>query len=68
MIYRAFMAERFPVKLLKAVHQEYFVALSYEAFHARNAWSFDNAFTSAFKKFAPVQQCLVTAKLAKFLA
>lgn len=67
MIYRAFMTERFPVKLLKAVHQEYFVHPSYEAFHARNVWSLENAFTSAFKKLAPVQQYQVTAKLGKFL-
>jgi hypothetical protein len=67
MIYRAFMSERFPVKLLKAVHQEYFVHPSYEAFHGRNVWSLENAFTSAFKRLAPVQQYSVTAKLGKFL-
>ena len=36
MIYRTFVAERVPVKLLKAVHQEYFVSPSYEAFQARS--------------------------------
>jgi hypothetical protein len=67
LIYRAFMTEKFPVKLLRAVHQEYFVAPSYEAFRERTVWSLENAFTSAFKELKPVQQYGATAKLGKFL-
>ena len=66
-IYRAFMTERFPVKLLRAVHQEYFVHPSYEDFKAKTVWSLENAFTTAFKQLKPVQQYTATAKLGKFL-
>ena len=67
LIYRAFMEQRFPVKLLRAVHREYFVAPSFEEFQARTVWSVENAFTTAFKELKPAQQYQATAKLGKFL-
>lgn len=67
MIYRAFMENRFPLKLLKTVHQEFFVAPSHEEFKAQTVWSLENAFTTAFKELKPVKQYEVTAKLGKFL-
>lgn len=67
LIYRAFMEQKFPVKLLRAVHQEYFVHPSYEDFRAKTIWSLENAFTTAFKQLKPVQQYTATAKLGKFL-
>lgn len=66
LIYQAFMNERFPVKLLRAVHREYFVTPC-EAFKNRTLWSLENAFTTSFKELRPVQQYQVTAKLGKFL-
>jgi hypothetical protein len=66
-IYRAFMENRFPVKLLKTVHREFFVAPSYDEFKPQTAWSLSNAFTTAFKQLAPVRQYELTAKLGKFL-
>jgi len=67
LIYRAFMENRFPVKLLKAVHREFFVAPSYDEFKQPTVWSLSNAFTTAFKELAPVRQYEMTAKLGKFL-
>lgn len=67
MIYRAFMEQRFPIKLLRAVHNEYFVHPSYEEFREKTVWSLENAFTTAFKQLKPVQQYAATAKLGKFL-
>lgn len=66
-IYRAFMENRFPVKLMKTVHREFFVAPSYEEFKPQTVWSLSNAFTLAFKELAPVRQYEMTAKLGKFL-
>jgi hypothetical protein len=66
-IYRAFMESRFPVKLLKAVHREFFVAPSYDEFKPPTVWSLSNAFTTAFKELAPVRQYELTARLGKFL-
>jgi hypothetical protein len=66
-IYRAFMENRFPVKLLKTVHREFFVAPSYDEFRPQTAWSLSNAFTTAFKELAPVRQYEMTARLGKFL-
>jgi hypothetical protein len=63
---RAFMENRFPVKLLRAVHREYFVAPSYEEFREKTVWSLENAFTTAFKELKPQQQYQATAKLGKF--
>jgi hypothetical protein len=67
LIYRAFMQEKFPVKLLRAVHNEFFIAPSYEEFKQPTMWSLENAFTTAFKQLRAVQQYQMTAKLGKFL-
>jgi len=67
-IYRGFMENRFPVKLLKMVHREFFVAPSYDEFKQPTVWSLSNAFTTAFKELAPIRQYEMTAKLGKFLA
>jgi hypothetical protein len=67
MIYRAFMEHRFPLKLLKTVHQEFFVAPSHAEFRQQTVWSLENAFTTAFKELKPVKQYEATAKLGKFL-
>jgi hypothetical protein len=67
LVYRAFMNERFPVKLMKSVHREFFIKPSYDEFRPRTIWSLENAFTTAFKELAPVRQYEVTAKLGKFL-
>lgn len=67
MIYRAFMENRFPLKLLKTVHGEFFVAPSYEEFRARTVWSLENAFTTAFTELKPVKQYEAAAKFGKFL-
>ncbi len=67
LIYRAFMEQKFPVKLLRAVHREYFVSPSCEELREKTIWSLENAFTTAFKQLKPVQQYTATAKLGKFL-
>lgn len=66
-VYRAFMENRFPVKLMKTVHREFFVAPSYDEFALPTLWSLSNAFTTAFKELTPVRQYEMTAKLGKFL-
>jgi hypothetical protein len=66
-IYRAFMENRFPVKLMKMVHREFFVAPSHDEFKPQTVWSLSNAFTTAFKELVPVRQYEMTAKLGKFL-
>jgi len=66
-IYQAFVGNMFPVKLLKAVHREFFVAPSYEDFKSPTMWSLSNAFTTAFKELPPVRQYEMTAQLGKFL-
>lgn len=66
-IYRGFMENRFPVKLMKTVHREFFVAPSYDEFKLPTVWSLSNAFTTAFKQLAPVRQYELTARLGKFL-
>ena len=68
MIYRAFLIDKFPMSLMRLLHQEFFVAPSYEEFKPKNLWSLENAFTNCFKKLKPVQQFEATAKLGKFLA
>ena len=68
MIYRAFLVDKFPMSLMRSLHQEFFVAPSYEEFKPKNLWSLENAFTSCFKKLKPVQQFEATAKLGKFLS
>lgn len=67
LIYRAFMENKIPVKLLRAVHREFFIAPSYEEFKQQTVWSLENAFTTAFKELKPAQQYQATAKLGKFL-
>ncbi len=49
------------------VHEHYFHP-NHEAFYPRNLWSLSNAFTSAFKKLAPIKQFEVTARLGSFLS
>ena len=66
-IYRAFVEERFPSKLLTPVHNHYFTP-QYEEFKPRTMWSLSNAFTSALKQLAPVRQFQLTAKLGSFLS
>jgi hypothetical protein len=61
------MESRFPVKLMKTVHREFFVAPSYDEFKPQTVWSLSNAFTTAFKDLAPVRQYEMTARLGKFL-
>ena len=65
-IYEAFVEQRLPMRLLPAVHQNYFQP-SYEAFAPRTLWSLSNAFTSSFKKLTPICHFQLTAKLEKFL-
>ena len=67
MIYRAFMENRFPLKLLKTVHREFFVTPSHDEFKPQSVWSLENAFTTAFKELKPVKQYEAAAKLGKFL-
>ena len=65
-IYRAFMQARFPVRLMRPVHNNYFLPQQDE-FKPRTVWSLSNAFTSAFKELTPVRQYELTARLGKFL-
>ncbi len=67
-IYTAFMSNKFPLKLMKSVHKEYFEAPSYEEFKQPTMFSLENAFTTNFKQLKPVQQYQATARLGKFLA
>ncbi len=48
LIYKAFMGQRFPLKLLKTVHREFFISPSHEEFKRSTLWSLENAFTTAF--------------------
>jgi hypothetical protein len=66
-IYEAFVEKRLaPLKLMPAVHQEYFHP-SYQEFRPQMLWSLGNAFTSAFKRLPPLKQYETTSKLAGFL-
>ena len=68
-IYQAFLDRRVrgvPRHLLPQVHDLYFYP-EHESFVPRNLWSLSNAFTSAFKKLAPVKQFEVTARLGAYL-
>jgi hypothetical protein len=67
MIYRAFMENRFPLKLMKKVHSEFFIAPSHAEFKQQTVWSLENAFTTAFKELTPVRQYEMTARLGMFL-
>jgi hypothetical protein len=66
LIYQAFMAEKFPITLIKTVHQNYFEP-PHQEFQTRTFWSLENAFTESFKELQPLRQFEVTAKLGKFL-
>lgn len=68
LIYRAFMQEKFPVKLMRTVHSEFFIKPSYDEFKEPTVFSLENAFTTAFKALKPEQQYRSTTKLGKFLA
>lgn len=68
MIYRVFMEHKLPLKLLKTVHHEFFVAPSHDDFKPQTVWSLENAFTTSFKELKPVRQYEAAAKLGKFLA
>lgn len=65
-IYRAFLEDKFPSRMMGDVHKEWFDP-TYEAFKPRTFWSLSNAFTTAAKELAPVAQYTVTAKLGGFL-
>lgn len=67
LIYHAFMENRFPLKLIKRVHKEFFVEPSHAEFKQQTVWSLENAFTTAFKDLVPVRQYEMTARLGKFL-
>ena len=67
LIYRAFMVQKFPMKLMKQVHKEFFIKPSYDEFKPQTLWSLENAFTTSFKQLLPVKQYEATAKLGKFL-
>lgn len=69
-IYRAFLdrsIKGIPRHLMPLVHDLYFHPQE-EAFSPRNLWSLSNAFTSAFKKLAPVRQFETTARLGAYLS
>ena len=68
-IYQAFLDKNIkgiPRHLMPVIHELYFNP-AHEAFTPRNLWSLSNAFTSAFKKLAPVKQFEATAKLGAYL-
>lgn len=68
-IYQAFLDRNVrgvPRHLMPVVHGLYFKP-DHEAFMPRNLWSLANAFTSAFKKLAPVRQFEATARLGAYL-
>lgn len=68
-IYQAFLdrnVKGIPRHLMPMVHELYFKP-QHEAFIPRNLWSLSNAFTSAFKKLAPVRQYEATARLGSYL-
>ncbi len=69
LIYEAFMdrAVRGLSKFLMPIIHELYFNPKHEAFAPRTLWSLSNAFTSAFKKLAPVRQFEVTARLGAFL-
>jgi uncharacterized small protein (DUF1192 family) len=68
LIYTAFLDKRFPISLLRTVHNEYFVKPSYDDFKRNTLWSLENSFTTSFKKLKPIQQFEAAAKLGKFIA
>ena len=67
LIYQAFLEEKFPIKLIKQVHRNYF-APEWEDFRERTLWSLENAFTESFKDLNPLSQYQTTARLGRFIA
>lgn len=67
LIYQAFLEEKFPISLIKAVHRNYF-SPGYEDFYDRSLWSLENAFTESFKQLNPLTQYQTTAQLGRFIA
>lgn len=67
LIYQAFLEEKFPISLIKSVHQNYF-SPPYEEFGERTFWSLENAFTESFKDLNPLTQYQTTARLGRFIA
>jgi hypothetical protein len=70
LIYRAFLdrsIKGIPRHLMPVVHDLYFKPTD-NAFTPGNLWSLSNAFTSAFKKLAPVKQFEITARLGSYLS
>jgi hypothetical protein len=67
LIYQAFMENKFPISLIKTVHQNYFEP-EWEDFRDRTLWSLENAFTESFKSLNPLTQYKTTAKLGRFIA
>lgn len=66
LIYQAFLEEKFPISLIKDVHQNYFEP-EWEDFRERTVWSLENAFTESFKELNPLAQYQTTARLGKFI-
>lgn len=66
LIYQAFLEKKFPISLIKTVHQNYF-SPGYEEFYDRSLWSLENAFTESFKELNPLTQYQTTARLGKFI-
>jgi hypothetical protein len=67
LIYQAFIENKFPISLIKTVHQNYFEP-EWEDFQDRSLWSLENAFTESFKSLNPLTQYKTTAKLGRFIA
>lgn len=66
LIYRAFTEGKFPIRLLRSVHKNYFEP-QHDEFRSRSVWSLSNAFTSSFKEVRPDRHFELTARLGKFL-
>lgn len=66
LIYEGFIRNRFPIKLMKKVDQEFFFP-SYEEFKPKTLWSMENAFTTSFKQLKPIPQYEATARLGRFI-
>jgi hypothetical protein len=66
MIYRGFLQERFPIRLMSKVDQEFFTP-SYDEFKPHTLWSMENAFTTAFKQLRPIPMYQATAQLGTFM-
>lgn len=70
LIYRAFMERAIrglPRTLMPLVHENYFRP-DVDAFRERTMWSLANAFSSAFKRLAPMKQFESAARLGSYLS